>query len=404
MICATNANKAKRLVTLIVTAIALGFLVPSATAPAWADDAFTKGVNTFNKRDYKSALVQFEAIVKREPRNAYAVYYVAICNQYLGKPEVARKLYRNLVDNFPGTSACRMAETALGLQPPIGIPNNVNAASTTSATSTGVPNSTAVPTGPAQETVFIDASKQGHMLVPATVNGHSIKMLIDTGTSACLFGKNHLKQLGINEPTGPATGKAYTSAGHPYNVWQVPVDVQIGNIKQRLTVNVQEKQDWDPLLGWSFFRGQSILFNNTRGQLGFYKAMPRNEVPSGAVHVPLEVDARNIAVRVKINGIETPANIDTGAQLCRVYQKDSSRLGVVAPPGAKPDTSITDDGTPVKVTPTTIQALSLGTLTSNGVRANLVDVGNGNPSLGMSYLSELNMLLDIDGKRAVFWR
>ncbi len=386
---------------LVALAVTFGCMYVCSMLPVSADDAFNKGVGTFNKRDYKSALIQFEAIVKREPRNAYALYYVAICNQYLGKPEVARKQYRDIVDKFPGTSAARMSETALGLQPPIGVPNNVNASSASQASI--APTGTA-PTGPAQDVVFIDTSSQGHMMVSASVNGRSTKMLIDTGTGPCLFGKNHLKQLGVNEPTGPATGKAYTSGGHSYSVWQVPLDIQVGNIKQRLTVNVQEKQEVEPLLGWGFFRGQSVLVNNTRGQLGFYKASPRSEVPSGAVHVPLEVDARNIAVRVKINGIETAANIDTGAQLCRVFQKDSSRLSVTAPRGAQAAVSIADDGSQSKVTPTIIQSITLGNITRDGVKANLVDVGNGNPALGMSYLSELNMLLDIDGKRASFWR
>lgn len=394
----------KRIFVGVTIAVALGCAYSASLVPAYADDAFTKGVNTFNKRDYKSALAQFEAIVKREPRNAYALYYVAICNQYLGKPEVARKQYRNIVDSFPGTSAARMSETALGLQPPIGVPNNVNAPSARSpGTQSGSIGGTS-PSGPAQDTVFIDASSQGHMTVPALVNGRSTKMLIDTGTGPCLFGKNHLKQLGVNEPTGQPTGKAYTSGGRSYNVWQVPLDVQVGNVKQRLVVNVQEKQEIDPLLGWGFFHGQSVLVNSTRGQLSFYKTSPRSEVPSGAVHIPLEVDARNIAVRVKINGIETSANIDTGAQVCRIFQKDSSRLGVTAPRGAQAMVSISDDGSQSKVTPTTIQNITLGNISRDGVRANLVDVGNGNPALGMSYLSELNMLLDVDGKRASFWR
>lgn len=375
--------------------IALSLLLPVS-----AQGAFEKGVALFNKRDYKTALVQFEGIVKKEPKHSTALYYVAICNQYLGKMEAARANYKKILEQFPGTMAARQAETALGLQAPIGFPAHLSTPSAPQSNSTA----TSGLSGPQQDSsVFIDASQRGHMLVPATINGRSMKMLIDTGTSYCLLGKNHLKELGVPEPTGPATGKAYTSTGRPYNVWQVPLEIQVGSTKKRVTVNVQDKQEWEPLLGWSFFRGQMVLINSTRGQLQFSKSTPR-DMPPGAASTQLDVDATNITVRVKVNGMETAANLDTGGQLCRVFKTDSSRLGVTAPANAQPYTSKGEDGGAYKVTPTMIGNITVGNLSKDGVKANIVDAGSGRPALGMSFLSDFNILLDIDGKRATFWR
>ena len=81
--------------------------------PAWAAGEMDAGIASFNKHDYRSALVHFTAALKADPNNCNALYYEAVTLQQLNEMNLAKQAYATIVIKYPGTEAARNAQTAL---------------------------------------------------------------------------------------------------------------------------------------------------------------------------------------------------------------------------------------------------------------------------------------------------
>lgn len=79
---------------------------PAASTPAAPRSAlFNSGVALYNARRYSEAEQYFTKVVKQEPTNSDAFYYLATCQHLLGDKAACTRLYKYIVQYFPGTPA-----------------------------------------------------------------------------------------------------------------------------------------------------------------------------------------------------------------------------------------------------------------------------------------------------------
>lgn len=69
------------------------------TSFAAADPGFNRAVSTYLRDDYEQALPLFRGIVKNDPNNAMAHYYLALCHIRLGDKDNGAKEYLWVIDN-----------------------------------------------------------------------------------------------------------------------------------------------------------------------------------------------------------------------------------------------------------------------------------------------------------------
>lgn len=78
---------------------------PSSAEPAVRSKAFQTAVALFNVKRYDEASQYFTSVVKQEPTNSEAYYYLATCQAMVGDEPAARRLYEYVVKYFPDTPA-----------------------------------------------------------------------------------------------------------------------------------------------------------------------------------------------------------------------------------------------------------------------------------------------------------
>ncbi len=67
--------------------------------------AFQTGVSFYNARRYREAAQYFTQVIKQEPSNSDAYYYLGTCQHLLGDKAGCIKLYEYIVKYFPGSPA-----------------------------------------------------------------------------------------------------------------------------------------------------------------------------------------------------------------------------------------------------------------------------------------------------------
>ena len=67
----------------------------------------------YKKENYIGAMQDLEELVKKEPKNTYAKYYLALCYTRLGYKEEARIIYREIVDRDENLALSHYSQRAL---------------------------------------------------------------------------------------------------------------------------------------------------------------------------------------------------------------------------------------------------------------------------------------------------
>lgn len=115
----------RRALTLAFVSLLLGVqhhsIALAAEANARGVKASTQAVpsmaaatNAFNARNYQTALVMFTAIVRAQPSNINAYYYLALCQHALGDTIGSRRMHDYIVQNFPDSPAAINSKAYLG--------------------------------------------------------------------------------------------------------------------------------------------------------------------------------------------------------------------------------------------------------------------------------------------------
>jgi tetratricopeptide (TPR) repeat protein len=79
------------------------------TSVAQKSTAYQTGVALYNARRYSEAEQYFTKVVKQEPANSDAFYYLATCQALLGDKPACLRLYKYIVQYFPNTPAAASA-------------------------------------------------------------------------------------------------------------------------------------------------------------------------------------------------------------------------------------------------------------------------------------------------------
>lgn len=296
----------------------------STQAKQQAAAAMSQAIGMFNKGDYKSAIVLFEACLKVTPKDPNLHYWAASTYSRMGQHEKAMQGYRFISRAFPGTPAASLSVQMI------------------SSTVTHDP-SDVLP----RET-WVEFERAGNsLLVGASIKGQPFKAIFDTGAEACCFTKPQLKALGVPEPTGAPDGKvAGVGTTDSIPVWRAKVDLSVGKIERKnFPILVSSMPLHAPLLGQTFYRGyeytidnqnKAILFKRTDGPApvahpGTRQAAPAATVSSSGNYVytvPFTFEGESIIVNVQVQGKETPMIFDTGADYSLFTPEILSTLGI----------------------------------------------------------------------------
>jgi aspartyl protease family protein len=124
-----------------------------------------------------------------------------------------------------------------------------------------------LPPRPHSSNTTLSPDRQGHYFADATVNGHKVRVLVDTGASFVALSQSDAQLLGI-KPTSPLRYKMSTANGV---ILAAPVrldEIQIGNVGLRNVDAVVHLEGGPPvtLLGMSFL-SRLNGFETSRGRM-----------------------------------------------------------------------------------------------------------------------------------------
>jgi len=323
------------------------------TAEAQSVD-YMQGQKLFAQGNYKAALAAFTKAQKEYSTDGNVYYYMGVCYYRLRDINNAKDCYSKAIkygrSQPPGKAALK---ALLPIDPDLArrsIPNGVQglldmlpggaAGAQTSAQSTVTMHNTSTPStrpqastttyvasssGPSSDLASLprearlyfdgEPDQNGMVYVKANVNGRPIRMLFDTGAAVVLLGKNHLKELGIPGPSGPATGYVMGVGGSHVPSWNMNVDLKVGSIERRnFKITVQDSLE-HPLLGQPFYKDFQYQIDKQGKQI----ALIRNDsyartstTASNYYDVPFTRKSGLVVVDVQINGKRAPMIFDTG--------------------------------------------------------------------------------------------
>lgn len=362
---------------------------------AWAA-AFDDGVKLFGQRKYKEAAVKFEQAVISNPGDSNALYYKALAYQYLGDRAKATACYQQILQKFPYTTAAQYAQQALT---PPERPSRASRNSSREFQSSF---------GADPETSKIYFTKQGKsVMIDADVNNRRIPVVFDTGAEDCVFGMNHLKQLGINPPTGPATGQASgVGSSEPVKTWQMNVELKVGGIKRsNFPITVQSELPTDPLLGQSFFNGFEYTIDDSINTIVLSKkgsSRPSSGPDTSAV--PFVQEGKELVVTVDVNGKKCQMYFDTGAESITFTRDQAKSLGLNIPDDAEQGTNIGVGGTTASVS-FPVQRMRMGPIEKSDIQVTVIEQGKmPKPLLGQTFYGGWQYTIDNQNKLIKFLR
>lgn len=384
--------------------------------PVMADEYFNAGLTYFNQRRYKEAAPYFEYCLRNSPWDSNAYYYAALSYHYAGDTAKAKQLYRQVVERFGASGAASMAMAALKrLDPNFQLGRRTQPATAASPPAAGTSAAAAAQSEdeglgsaadlaslPNEARIYYTPSSNS-MMVDAELNGRPIRMVFDTGAETCLFGKNHLGQLGIPAPTGPAQAMGGgVGSNKPIEKWIVRANLKLGPImRTNFPVWVQDKLDTDPLLGQSFFRdfeytvdtgAHSIVFKkrSAGGSATAYGSGGRDPYA-----VPFTKEGNEMVVDVEVNGRSTKMYFDTGAQGTIAFGKTHlGRVGLSVPEDAEEGISYGVGGQ-TKSMAFTIDRVKLGPIDKRDVKVTVLEESSmGKPLLGQGFFGDWQFTID----------
>lgn len=359
--------------------------------------AFDDGVKLFGQRNYKAAALKFEQAVKSNPNDSNAFYYRALTYQCLGDRAKASSGYQQILQKFPYSTAAQYAQQALTP------PDRPSRASRSSGSREFQSSFNADP-----EQTKIYFTKQGRsFIVDAEVNNRKLPVCFDTGASLCIFGKNHLKQLGITPPSGPPTGEVVgVGSSEAVKSWQMNVDLKVGQIRRpNFPITVQENLPTDPLLGQSFFSDFEYTIDDSINTIVLAKkGSARPSSGSDSNTVPFVLEGREMVVTVDVNGRKCQMYFDTGADSVAFSRDQARSIGLTIPEDAQQSTSTGIGGTSNSLA-FTVQRMRMGPIEKSDVEVSVVENAKmSKPLLGQSFYGGWQYTIDNQNKVIRFLR
>lgn len=267
-----------------------------------AADDFKFGVQLFDRSRFKESKEVFQKVVRKNPKNTNAIYYLAASLQNSGDVPNAIKFYNHLVRSHPRSPAAQYARKALNDLKKSG--HSGSSRSSSRRQGDYIPD---------QESIPFRRGGDNHLRVNCQLNGRSLSMIFDTGAETCLVGKNTLRKLGVSAPEGRPTSSV-NGVGGSVPAWSMYATISLGKIRKTIPITVIENFD-KPLLGQTFFGNFKYNIDNASGTIKFRKPGGKADyVPNDTIDIPFRNAGNNIIVVAKVNGKPMRLYFDTGAQ------------------------------------------------------------------------------------------
>jgi clan AA aspartic protease (TIGR02281 family) len=383
-------------------------LAPSVlgSGAAWAGDALTEAIMLYGDKKYGDSEKLLMRHIETNPRSAEAHYYLASCLHYQGKTAEAIKEYQTIINSFPGTQAATYSAQALA-----SIATARTAARPAQESSSRGGNPFEVNSAskddviPDQEWIPFSKGVHGHLTVKAFINGKPLEMMFDSGASGTVISLQQWQSFGFPRPSGAPTGKSH-GIGGSVDLWNVPVEVQLGKIKKHINLCVVEKLASEPLLGETFFGDFQYNIDNRAGYIHFFAKghnSSASAIPYNSIDIPFRNFGTNMVITGKVNGRSQDFFFDTGAATVHFSYDHLRQLGIRIPVGS-PYTYMRGVGGSSKAYMFNVDTLEVGDLR----KTNFAVYASGDsiefPLLGQSFFGDRKYVVDNDRKLIRFIR
>ncbi len=333
-----RVNAARLLATASCGCVLALSLVLSA-GPAFAQDAMTKAIALFQKKDYQSASMAFRELADSK-QGATAHYYLGLCYIQLGHTSHAKVIFERLVQIWPNSAEAKLASNYLegggattaksqSLKPEDAERDKASSALAakilenlskfrkplTRAEWAKLPEKTRIPLERAN----------GHLWVRAKINGKYCRVVFDTGAEVCtlsvadfpdLVSRDQLMQgkvVGVHRVYGLISGR------------MVETEISIQDITRKIdTIFISEPNC--SVIGQNFFKEYSYQVDDYYLRLtkAPFEGDEQNAATGSSVSVmakpdrndkfslPFEKQGNNMMVEIFVNGHPIKACFDTG--------------------------------------------------------------------------------------------
>lgn len=297
------------------------------------DDSYQRGVAEYQSKHYAEAANFLDAAIAEADAGADVFYYAALAHEQLKHYKYAGRLYQTVIEQFPKSQACVLAQTALKR------PEFLDMLSPF-ALSGRNSNLDSLP----RETYINFVNRNGTLIIDGSINDRPVKMCFDTGAATCCCSLRSLEQLGIAKPTGkPDIYVAGVGSTEKIPGWKMFVTLSVGRIvRQKFPIFVSTLDLPFPLLGQNFYRDFQYTIDKSNGSIAF-KRIATDKVTNVATPtktlvtvnssgkyeyaVPFRMEGQAVVVIAKINGQECPVQFDTGASICMFSTNQLNAVG-----------------------------------------------------------------------------
>jgi hypothetical protein len=317
--------KFSKLARTVLTLVAAISLMAGTSSKAFALDNFEVGKGFFAKKDFRSAKVYFDKAAADMPWDSNVLYYQALTSQYLKDWEGSKRVYKKIVEQFPGTDAEHNSRAALNVLEPGwekkakaesaakagGTQAAAGGASAKSGASSGdlppvsidAPASSRVPLVRTGDRVFIDVS----------VNGRS-KQMEYAGDETSVNLKDAIALGIVDKAKPPAAGT------------KIPVTFKMSQITQKnFPLNIGSDSDRTKV-GDDFFKKFNINLDPSGITAAYRQASARK---SGGYDLPFRNGGNGqLMVDVSVNGRRVSMAFDEKAGECIVPSARAREFGL----------------------------------------------------------------------------
>ena len=321
-----------------VIAVAAALVFSFSSSAAFAEDAMSKAVVLFQKKDYQTAAQSFRALADSK-QGATAHYYLGLCYIQLGHQPHATAIFERLCQIWPESSEAKLAAKYLNSASSSsgsteqGLSDNTKAMLALAAKRAADTNGYGAPLTraeweklPAKTRIPIERVG-GHLWVQVKINGQYCRMAFDTGATLCTVSvvdyPNVVSPSELRNAKILRVGRVYGEV----DTRCTETEISIQDITRRLdTCFINEKGC--NVIGQNFFKEYSYQVDDFYIRLT--KAPFAGDLPKVAAALPIsaarasllkqndkftlpyELDGGTMLVNITVNGHPIKARFDTG--------------------------------------------------------------------------------------------
>lgn len=321
----------------VTCALALTLLLSSGAA--FAQDAMTKAIALFQKKDYQAASLAFRALADSK-QGATAHYYLGLCYIQLGHTSHAKVIFERLIQIWPNSAEAKQASSYLGgagaaaSQSPTGKTADAERDKASSALAAKILDNLSKLRRPLTKAEWAKLPEKtripleranGHLWVRAKINGQYCRVVFDTGAEVCflsvvdfpdLVSKEQLKNgrvIAVHRVYGVIPGR------------MVETEISIQDITRRIDTCFISEPNCS-VIGQNFFKEYSYQVDDYYLRLtkAPFEGDEQTAATSRSVAVmakadrndkfslPFEKLGNNMMVEILVNGHPIKACFDTG--------------------------------------------------------------------------------------------